>query len=99
LLVYSQQVFEWRREARAGHLALPADAVAATAVADFVPVVTDAACTGTETQLCGLGGERTAQLGVAPSIEIRLAGAVVRVAIGTDGALLTEVLRAVRAPA
>jgi len=57
LLVYSQQVFEWRREARAGHLALPADAVAATA------------------------------------------GAVVRVAIGTDGALLTEVLRAVRAPA
>jgi hypothetical protein len=30
------------------------------------------------------------------SIEIRLAGAVVRVAAGTNGALLTEVLRAVR---
>jgi len=30
-------------------------------------------------------------------IRIKLAGAVVRFAVGTDGALLTEVLRAVRA--
>jgi hypothetical protein len=35
----------------------------------------------------------------APTIEIKLAGAAVRVAAGTDGILLTEVLRAVRASA
>lgn len=33
------------------------------------------------------------------TIEVKLAGAVVRVAAGTDGALLTSVLRAVRASA
>ena len=33
------------------------------------------------------------------AIEVRLAGAVVRVASGTDGTLLTSVLRAVRASA
>ena len=32
-------------------------------------------------------------------IEVKLAGAVVRVASGMDGAMLTEVLRAVRASA
>jgi transposase len=32
-------------------------------------------------------------------VEVRLAGAVVRVAAGTDAALLTAVLRAVRASA
>jgi hypothetical protein len=42
---------------------------------------------------------RPVNAGAAPSIEIKLAGAVVRVAIGTDGALLTAVLRAVRASA
>ncbi len=35
----------------------------------------------------------------ASVIEIRLAGAVVRVSVGTDGTLLAEVLRAVRASA
>jgi hypothetical protein len=35
----------------------------------------------------------------APIIEVKLAGAAVRVACGTDGALLTAVLRAVRASA
>ena len=36
---------------------------------------------------------------VAPIIEVQLAGAVVRVATGTDSALLTAVLRAVRTSA
>ena len=34
-----------------------------------------------------------------PAVEVTLAGAVVRVASGTDGGLLTAVLRAVRASA
>ena len=42
---------------------------------------------------------RAAMPAAAPSIEIRLAGAVIRVPVGTDGALLTQVLRAVRASA
>jgi hypothetical protein len=35
----------------------------------------------------------------APAIEVELAGAVLRVAAGTDEALLTTVLRAIRASA
>jgi transposase len=35
----------------------------------------------------------------APPIEVELAGAVLRIAPGTDGALLTTVLRAIRASA
>lgn len=42
---------------------------------------------------------RAAMPATAPGIEIRLAGALVRVPVGTDGALLTQVLRAVRASA
>ena len=41
----------------------------------------------------------TAEAASAPVIEIKLAGMVVRVTVGTDRGLLTEVLRAVRASA
>jgi transposase len=92
-------VFTWRREARAGHLALPAEAVSATAAPNFVSIVTEAACARTETEHRDSSPERTTKSGTTPSIEIRLAGAVVRVAVGASGALLTEVLRAVRASA
>jgi hypothetical protein len=34
-----------------------------------------------------------------PSIEVKLAGAVLRIAPGTDGELLTTVLRAIRVSA
>jgi hypothetical protein len=37
--------------------------------------------------------------GLSPSIEVALAGAVPRVAPGTDGGLLATVLRAIRASA
>jgi transposase len=97
--VCSQQVFTWRREARAGHLALPAEAMSATPAANFVPIVTEAACARAEAEHSDSGPERTTKSGTMPSIEIRLAGAVVRVAAGASGALLTEVLRAVRASA
>jgi transposase len=97
--VCSQQVFTWRSAARAGHLALPAEVMSAIPAANFVPIVTEAACATTETEHGDSGPERTTKSGTTPSIEIRLAGAVVRVAAGASGALLTEVLRAVRASA
>jgi hypothetical protein len=50
----------------------------------FVPIVTETA---------------PPEASTAPAIEVKLAGAVVRVACGIDGALLTAVLRAVRASA
>jgi transposase len=43
--------------------------------------------------------ETAPEASTAPAIEVKLAGAVVRVAGGMDGALLTAVLRAVRASA
>ena len=82
-----QQVFAWRREARMGLLALPSE-VAASLPADpgFVPILTEPAVPS-----------------VAPApasaIEVEIAGAVVRVPPGMDAALLTSVLRAVRASA
>lgn len=43
--------------------------------------------------------ERSGKSAAALSIEIKLAGAVIRVTSGTDTALLAEVLRAIRASA
>ena len=53
----------------------------------FVPILAEAAPV------------KNKDAGAASTIEIKLAGAVVRVLPGTDGALLTSVLRAVRASA
>jgi len=57
---------------------------ASSAAADFVPIVTEAA---------------PSEASTVPVIEVKLAGAVVRVGGGIDGAVLTAVLRAVRASA
>jgi transposase len=80
-----QQVFGWRRQARldlAGSRSEPAPC----SLPPFVPLVAEAA--------------PTAKVAVPtpPSavIEIKLAGAAVRVVSGVDGDLLTAVLRAVR---
>jgi transposase len=72
-----QQLFSWRREARAASLE------ARRGEAAFVPVV--AAPPGAEVAAAEAG------------IEVVLAGAVVRVSPGVDPALLSAVLRAVRA--
>jgi transposase len=78
-----QQVFGWRRQKRIGasEQAEPTNCSSP----GFVPIITEAA---------------TARSAVAASspavIEIRLAGAVVRVVSGTDTTLLGVVLRAVR---
>ena len=55
----------------------------------FVPIVTDAMP----------AGEAAPPMLATPGIEVRLAGAVVRVVSGLDDAQLTAVLRAVRVSA
>jgi transposase len=81
--VCPQQVFGWRRQARAGLLALPLQ-VAGQEELGFVPIVAEAAPAANATPT---------------AIEVEVAGAMVRVPPGTDEALLTTVLRAVRASA
>lgn len=80
----SQQVFGWRREARAGLLALPADgAVASLPVPDFVPILAEPAVSASAPEATSV-----------PAIGVEIAGAVVRVRPGMDEALLTSVLHA-----
>ena len=95
--VSSQQVFTWRREARAKQLALPAETDADEP--SFVPIVADNASLPQ-----GEAGSEAARSGAAiPApehyIEIGLAGAVIRVSRGTDCAWLAKVLRTLRASA
>jgi transposase len=85
--VSSQQVFGWRRAARRDMSTAPMTTTGSTA-AGFVPIVTEFTPVTTVPQAA------------APVIEVRLAGAVVRVASGVDDtAQLTAVLRAIRASA
>lgn len=88
--VHPQQVFAWRREAVCAGLAPPSElAMAGPPVAEFVPILAEAA--GPE--------EPVPATAPIPAVEVELAGAVVRVVAGMDAALLTAVLRAVRASA
>jgi len=57
----------------------------------FVPIVAEAPSCVPEAG--------TPPAGPSPSVEVKLAGAVLRVVHGTDGELLTTVLRAIRASA
>lgn len=86
--VCPQQVFTWRREARSDVAGMPCE-TAAVASPGFVPIVTGAV----------VPAASPAAASPAPIIEVKLAGALVRVAPGMDGAMLTAVLRAVRASA
>ena len=81
--VCAQQVFGWRREAQRD----TAQSAAFGAPA-FVPILAEGA---------PMMGKPPTPVGAA--IEVKLAGAAVRVAVGTDITLLTSVLRAVRASA
>jgi transposase len=81
-----QQVFAWRREAREATAATPG----VSAASGFVPIVREGAPAAVAPRV----------VPAAPVIEVKLAGAVVRVVGGQDdGAQLTAVLRAVRASA
>ena len=84
--VCAQQVFGWRRQARLDGVGQPRSHERIETA--FVPIVTDVAP----------ASPRAAAPALA-TIEVRLAGAVVRVASGTDATLLTAVLRAVRVSA
>ena len=82
--VDAQQVYRWRNRDGVTHgRTMPRNDTAEPA---FVPIVTDA--TPVEAPPAVLA---------SPVIEVRLAGAVVRVVSGLDDAQLTAVLRAVRA--
>ena len=76
-----QQVYAWRRLAREGRLALPAEEGVG-----FVPVVS----TGGERR----SGAPSSRAGV---VEIEIGGAMIRISAGVDCRLLFEVLRAVKA--
>ena len=79
-----QQVYAWRRLARSGALALPAEEALR-----FVPVVATASDPAPAAAAAPM-----ATVGV---VEIEIAGAVIRAAPGVDWRHLREVLRAVKA--
>jgi transposase len=83
--VCPQQVFGWRRQARKAAQAEPSPAAL-----EFVPIVPEALPDPAPTALPSPP---------APPIEVKLAGAMLRISPGTDAALLTAVLRAIRASA
>lgn len=82
--VTPQQVFDWRRQMRQA-------LAAAAAEPAFVPMIAmgHVARSDPAAAACRSG----------PGIEVRLAGAELRIAPGTDAASLTMVLRAIRASA
>jgi len=84
--VCPQQLFGWRRAMRQD-LPCGTGETATPATPSFVPMVSEAIPAGPV--------QRSAS--AAAGIEVKLAGAVVRVTGGIDGAALTAVLRAVRA--
>jgi transposase len=89
--VSSQQVFGWRR-ATCRAVTTVATKQGQASPPDFVPIMTDVALDAPV--------QRATPPSAAPAIEVKLAGAVVRVASGMDDAAqLTAVLRAVRASA
>jgi transposase len=87
--VCPQQVFGWRSQARQP-LAVMADRPTTPVANGFVPIVTTPR----------LPKATPGKVPVASFIEVKLAGAVVRVGAGADdGGQLTAVLRAIRASA
>jgi hypothetical protein len=85
----AQQVFGWRRAMRRDLPSAPGKATT-PATPSFVPIVSEAVPAATAQPAAS----------AAPGIEVKLAGAVVRVSTGMDDAAqLTAVLRAVRASA
>jgi transposase len=83
-------LFGWRRQALRDGGARRAAASTDDPSPRFVPLVMDTAPVASPVAPEGAA---------APAVEVRLAGAVVRVAAGMDAGLLTTVLRAVRASA
>jgi transposase len=95
--VCPQQVWGWRRESRVGGPMSSSDATSPNEL-NFVPVMAATPLMPANTGAHEAKSGRTSAEAL-PSIEVQLAGAVVRVGNGTNLELLTEVLRAVRASA
>jgi transposase len=90
--VCPQQVFGWRRAACRDVRIVATTTTAEAPLPDFVPIMTDVALAAPV--------QRATPPSATPAIEVKLAGAVVRIASGMDDAAqLTAVLRAVRASA
>ena len=88
--VCSQQVFGWRRAVCRAVTTVATTTTAEAPPPDFVPITTDAP----------LPAPVARAASAAPAIEVKLAGATVRIVSGMDDAAqLTAVLRAVRASA
>ena len=83
--VCPQQVFGWRREMRLG------TSGGSVAAPDFVPIVSATPASAAD--------PAPLPRSPAPSIEVKLSGAVLRIPAGIDADLLTTVLRAIRASA
>src|SRR3954452_3368579 len=79
--ICSQQVFGWRRAMRQDVPSVPGEPTTPATVG-FVPIVSEA--------VPAAAVQRAAS--AAPGIEVKLAGAVVRVSSGMDAAQLTAVL-------
>jgi len=80
--LHPQQLFGWRQQARK-ETASQGPALTSDVALSFVPIVAESEASATTT-------------GDAASIEIELAGAVVRITSGVDSEWLAAVLRAVR---
>jgi transposase len=80
-----QQIHDWRRLARTGHLALPAPIGGERAPA-FVPIVPDVEAPGPVSPTAS----------AAFDLEVEIAGATVRVRGRTDVGVLTDVFTALR---
>ena len=90
--VCSQQVFGWRRAACRAVTTVATTTTAEAPPPNFVPIMIDVTPPAP--------AQRVMPPPAVPAIEVKLAGAVVRVASGMDDAAqLTAVLRAVRASA
>jgi transposase len=88
--VCPQQVFGWRREARQEPNAAPDQELSPQLPQSFAPIVTGSPSIAAARRVAS----------TAPVIEVKLAGAVIRVVSGSDdGTQLAAVLRAVRASA
>jgi transposase len=90
--VCSQQVFGWRRAACKTVTTVATTTTARVPAPEFVPIMTDVRQ--------AVSAQRVMPPSAAPAIEIKVAGAVVRIVSSMDDAAqLTAVLRAVRASA
>jgi transposase len=88
--VRAQQIHGWRREAREGRLALPAEDARTLKIA-FAPVVVEAPAATPRKS----APAPTTQVPRAP-IEIEASGVVIRIAAGADAHLAASLLRVMR---